>query len=69
VALGLNGDGGTRWDLVDLSCARIRSAGDAQWPLTRSTVSEWAGAGVAAYVPQPAAGEQGLEGFFRPAMG
>ena len=69
VALGVHGDGGTRWDLVDLSCARIRSTDGAQWPLTRATVSDWAGGGVAAYVPQPAPASHGLEGLFHPIMG
>lgn len=69
VALGLNGDGGTRWDLVDLACARIRATGDEQWPLTRATVRDWGGGGVAAYVPQPAQASDDLDGFFHPAMG
>jgi hypothetical protein len=69
VALGLHGDGGTRWDLVDLTCSRIRSTGAAQWPLTPAKVREWAGGGVAAYVPQPATASSDLEGLFRPALG
>jgi hypothetical protein len=69
VALGLNGDGGTRWDLVDLTCARIRATGDDQWPLTRSTVADWAGGGVAAYVPQPTQASDDLEGYFRAVLG
>ena len=69
VALGLHGDGGTRWDLVDLTCARIRATGGDQWPLTRATVGDWAGGGVAAYVPQPEQGSPGLEGFFHPILG
>jgi len=69
VALGLHGDGGTRWDLADLTCARIRATGGDQWPLTRATVSDWAGGGVAAYVPQPAQDSPGLDGFFHPILG
>jgi sigma-70-like protein len=68
VALGLHGDGGTRWDLVDLTCSRIRSTGNTQWPLTPATVRDWGGGGVAAYVPQPTATSRDLEGFFRPAL-
>ena len=68
VALGLHGDGGTRWDLVDMRCDRIRGT-DTQWPLTPATVSDWAGGGVTAYVPAPLRAAAGVEGYFRPMMG
>ncbi|HET7431357.1 MAG TPA: sigma factor-like helix-turn-helix DNA-binding protein [Nocardioides sp.] len=69
VALGLHGAGGTRWDLVDLSCARVRGPGGAQAPLTPATVRAWATGGVTAYVAAPAGAGQDLRPFFRPPSG
>ena len=45
VALGLQGETGTRWDVVDLSCAAIVGA-DGAAPLTSATVRDWARDGV-----------------------
>jgi len=69
VALGLHGDGGTRWDLVDLRCDRIRGTDGAQWPLTPATVSDWARDGVTAYVPAPLRAAAGIDRYFRRAAG
>lgn len=68
VALGVHGSDGTRWDLVDLSCSRISSAGGLQAALTPATAIAWAGGAVAAYVPEPTHA-RGLQGFFRPKLG
>jgi hypothetical protein len=64
IALGLAGDGGTRWDLVNLGCARIQLAGGDAAPLTSDTVESWAYAGVTAYVSAPP-GHGELEPYFR----
>lgn len=53
VALGLHGDGGTRWDVVDLGCGAIVDTGGSV-DLTRATVSGWGLDGIAAYAPAPA---------------
>lgn len=69
VALGLHGDGGTRWDLADLSCARLRGPGGAQASMTPATVRPWATGGVTAYVPAPAGAAGLLRTFFRTSAG
>jgi hypothetical protein len=69
VALGLRADDGARWDIVDLSCSRIRLADDQQAPLTPGTVREWAQGGATAYVPAPRAIDPALRGYFRSPAG
>jgi hypothetical protein len=69
VALGLHGSDGTRWDLVDLTCSRIRSVGGAQVALTPATVTAWATGGVTAYVPEPLNAGADLQPYFRPRFG
>jgi hypothetical protein len=68
VALGLHGSNGTRWDLVDLTCARIRTA-HGQVALTAATVVAWAEGGVRAYVPEPSGAGRDVQGYFRPLLG
>jgi hypothetical protein len=69
VALGLHGSGGTRWDLADLSCGRLRGPGGSQAPMTPATVRDWAAGGVTAYVAAPAGASAGLRGHFRTPAG
>jgi hypothetical protein len=65
VALGLTGDQGVRWDVVNLGCDRIQTAGDRTAPLTPDTVAAWATRGVTAYVSAPEAGGDALAEYFR----
>jgi hypothetical protein len=64
IALGLAGEGGTRWDVVNLGCAGIQLAGGEAAPLTAKTVESWAYAGATAYVSAPP-GHGQLEQYFR----
>jgi hypothetical protein len=64
VALGLDGDGGTRWDLVNLTCARIQRAGGQSAELTEGTVLPWAYGGAKAYLSTPRAAPE-LERYFQ----
>jgi hypothetical protein len=64
IALRLAGDGGTRWDVVNLDCARIQLAGGGAADLTPRTVESWAYAGATAYVSAPP-GHRDLERYFR----
>ena len=63
VALGLAGDGGTRWDVANLGCARIQLA-DGGAALSPDTVAPWAYGGVTAYVSPPARSNE-LDDYFR----
>jgi hypothetical protein len=69
VALGLRADNGTRWDVVDLSCSRIRLADGREAPLAPATVEVWAAGAVTAYVPEPSTANPALRPFFRPPAG
>ncbi len=64
VALGLDGDGGTRWDVVNLGCARVQRAGGESARLTDGIVLPWAYGGVTAYISAPRAAP-GLEPYFQ----
>ena len=63
VALGLQGSGGTRWDVADLECGRIVRAGHESAPLTPGTVSPWAFGGATAYLSAPR-GTRDLDQYF-----
>ncbi len=63
-ALGLDGDGGTRWDVVNLGCLRIQRAGGESAALTDATVLPWAYGGVKAYLSTPRGAPQ-LEPYFQ----
>jgi hypothetical protein len=65
VALGLEEQGGTRWDVVNLGCDRIETAGGRTAQLTTTTVREWAVGGVTAYVGAPRGGDRALAEYFR----
>jgi hypothetical protein len=62
VALGLQGSGGTRWDVANIGCLRLQLA-DGAAPLSRDTVQSWAHGGVKAYVAAPS-GARDLTGYF-----
>ena len=63
VALGLHGDGGTRWDVVDLRCGAIeRPVGTV--PLTPATVRDWARDGVTAYAVAPPGLPRSVASYF-----
>jgi hypothetical protein len=68
VALGLAGESGRRWDLVNLGCARIERAGGHGAPLNSETVESWAYAGATAYLSAPP-GHGELEQYFRAPAG
>jgi hypothetical protein len=68
VALGLQGDAGTRWDVVDLRCGAIERP-EGSVPLTRATVRDWARDGVTAYAVAPAGLPASVAAYFRPAVG
>ena len=65
VALALTGDGGTRWDVANLGCARIATAGAGSAALTPETVRDWAVGGVTAYLSAPRGGDDVLQTYFR----
>ncbi len=68
VALGLHGDTGTRWDVVDLRCGAIVRA-DGATPLTPATVRDWARDGVTAYAIAGPAVPRSVASHFHPALG
>ena len=68
VALGLDGDAGTRWDLVNLGCTRIQRAGSPSAALNDSTVLPWAYGGATAYLSTPRAAPE-LASFFQAPSG
>ena len=63
VALGVHGDAGTRWDVVDLGCGVIRDP-DGTTAVTESTVRDWARDGVTAYAPVPAGALAAVSPYF-----
>jgi hypothetical protein len=63
VALGLTGQGGTRWDVANLGCVRIQLAGGGVALLSPDTVGSWAYGGVTAYVSAPR-GASDLDDYF-----
>jgi hypothetical protein len=69
VALGLHGDGGTRWDVVDLRCGAIERPGGGTVPLTPSTVRAWAHDGVTAYAVAPTGLPRSVASYFRAGVG
>jgi hypothetical protein len=69
VALGLEEQGGTRWDVLNLDCDRIETAGGGTAQLTTTTVRDWAVGGVTAYVGAPRGGDRALAGYFRAPSG
>jgi hypothetical protein len=69
VALGLQGHGGTRWDVVNLGCGRIETVDGRTAELTTNTVRDWATGGVTAYVGVPRDGERALAEYFRAPAG
>jgi hypothetical protein len=68
VALGLHGDGDTRWDVVNLGCDRIELAAGRSAALAPATVRDWAVGGVTAYVGAPRGGPA-LDDYFRAPTG
>jgi DNA-binding CsgD family transcriptional regulator len=68
VALGLEGDGDTRWDVVNLGCVRIQRAGGESAPLIQATVLPWAYGGATAYVSTPRKAPE-LEPYFQAPAG
>ena len=68
VALGLHGDAGTHWDVVDLRCGVIERP-DGPVPLTPATVRDWARDGVTAYAVASARLPAAVAAYFRPAVG
>lgn len=64
VSLGLHGPAGTRWDVVDLGCDRIRLAAGHAAPIAPETVRDWAARGVTAYVGVPAGADPSLARYF-----
>jgi hypothetical protein len=62
-ALGLQGDAGARWDIVNLGCRRLQLAGGDSAPLTPDTVEPWAVGGATAYLSAPR-GAPDLDGYF-----
>jgi hypothetical protein len=68
VTLGLTGVSGTRWDLVNLRCARIQLGGGDAAPLASDTAEPWAYAGATAYLSAPP-GHRALEPYFRAPSG
>jgi hypothetical protein len=69
VALGLEEQGGTRWDVVNLGCDRIETAGGRTAQLTTTIVRDWAVGGVTAYVGAPRGGDRALAEYFRAPSG
>lgn len=65
VALGLHGDAGTRWDVVDLGCSAITRL-DGTAALTEATVHDWGLDGVAAYAPVPTGLPPAVAPYFHP---
>jgi DNA-directed RNA polymerase specialized sigma24 family protein len=63
VALGLHGDTGTRWDVVDLRCGAIERPGGTVL-LTPATVRDWAKDGVTAYAVAPAGLPHSVASYF-----
>ncbi len=68
VALGLHGDSGTRWDVVDLRCGAIERPGGTV-PLTPATVRDWARDGVTAYAVAPAGLPRSVAPYFHTGVG
>ena len=69
VALGLTGHGGTRWDVANLGCNRIVTAGAGSAAMTPQTVRDWAVGGVTAYLSAPRSGDPALRTYFRAPAG
>ena len=63
VALGIHGDAGTRWDVVDLGCGAIRGP-EGTTALADTTVRTWARDGVTAYAPVPAGAPAAVAPYF-----
>lgn len=66
-ALGLRGEQGTRWDLVNLGCVRIELADGGGAPLTPRTTESWAYGGASAYVAAPGGAPELRRYFVAPA--
>jgi len=62
-ALGLQGDAGARWDIVNLGCRRLQLGGGDSAPLAPATVEPWALGGATAYLSAPR-GARDLDGYF-----
>ncbi len=68
VALGVHGDAGTRWDVVDLRCGAVeRPSGTV--PLTPATVRSWARDGVTAYAAASTALPRSVASYFQTGVG
>jgi hypothetical protein len=63
VALGVHGGDGTRWDILNLGCARIQAAGGQFVGLSQTTLRDWAVGGVTAYVGVPRGGDRVLDEY------
>jgi hypothetical protein len=68
VALGLHGDAGTRWDVVDLRCGAIERPGGTV-PLTPATVRDWAHDGASAYAAAAAGLPRSVASYFPTGVG
>jgi hypothetical protein len=68
VALGVHGDAGTRWDVVDLRCGAIERPGGTV-PLTPATVRDWARDGVTAYAAASTGLPRSVSAYFDTGVG
>lgn len=68
VALGLHGDGGTRWDVVDLRCGAVERPGGTL-SLTPATVHDWARDGVTAYAAASTGVPRSVASYFHTGVG
>ncbi|MDX6359390.1 MAG: hypothetical protein QOH37_2444 [Nocardioidaceae bacterium] len=69
VALGLAGDGGERWDVVNLGCARIMTARGPAASLGPGTLGPWAHNAIRAYVSGPRDPAADVAAYFRSPTG
>jgi hypothetical protein len=69
VALGVAGDAGERWDVVNLGCARIVVADGSAAPLQPDTLAPWAHNAIRAYVSGPRHAAADVAPYFRSPTG
>jgi DNA-directed RNA polymerase specialized sigma24 family protein len=69
VALGVAGDAGERWDVVNLGCARILTAGGPAAHLAPDVLDPWAHNAIRAYVAGPRHAPADVASYFRGPVG
>jgi DNA-binding CsgD family transcriptional regulator len=69
IALGLAGDGGERWDVANLGCARIMTAKGPAASFDPGTLAPWAHNAIRAYVSGPRHASADVAAYFRSPTG